>query len=217
LGDRDLATHIYRTMRLKQGLTLSQITNEICHNLGLKVKILPMTNDRFETRVRTSEGSIHFEEYFVKKQAKDEVLGVEFVGFATAKPSMGVLDAILDAEVVIVCPSNPIVSIGAILAVDGVRDALKRTSARVVGVSPIVAGLPVKGPADKLLRGLGLEVSAFGVASLYSDFLDTFVLDGADLSQKERIVKLGLEVKVTNTLMNSFERKVELAKVVLVK
>ena len=217
LGDRDLATHIYRTMRLKQGLTLSQITNEICHNLGLKVKILPMTNDRFETMVRTSEGSIHFEEYFVKKQAKDEVLGVEFVGFATAKPSIGVLDAILDAEVVIVCPSNPIVSIGAILAVDGVRDALKRTSARVVGVSPIVAGLPVKGPADKLLRGLGLEVSAFGVASLYSDFLDTFVLDGADLSQKERIVKLGLEVKVTNTLMNSFERKVELAKVVLVK
>ena len=217
LGDRDLATHIYRTMRLKQGLTLSQITNEICHNLGLKVKILPMTNDRFETRVRTSEGSIHFEEYFVKKQAKDKVLGVEFVGAATAKPSMGVLDAILDAEVVIVCPSNPIVSIGAILAVDGVRDALKRTSARVVGVSPIVAGLPVKGPADKLLRGLGLEVSAFGVASLYSDFLDTFVLDGADLSQKERIVKLGLEVQVTNTLMNSFERKVELAKVVLVK
>ena len=217
LGDRDLATHIYRTERLKQGLTLSQITNEVCHNLGLKVKILPMTNDMFETRVRTSEGSIHFEEYFVKKQAKDKVLGVEFVGAATAKPSIGVLDAILDAEVVIVCPSNPVVSIGAILAVEGVRDALKRTSARVVGVSPIVAGLPVKGPADKLLRGLGFEVSAFGVAILYSDFLDTFVLDAADRSQKERIEKLGLEVKVTNTLMNSFERKVELAKVVLVK
>ncbi|MCL5948896.1 MAG: 2-phospho-L-lactate transferase CofD family protein, partial [Candidatus Bathyarchaeota archaeon] len=156
-------------------------------------------------------------EYFVKKQAKDEVLGVEFVGAATAKPSPGVLEAILDAEVVVVCPSNPIVSISTILAVDGVRDALRRTNARVIGVSPIVAGLPIKGPADKMLRGLGLEVSAFGVAKLYSDFLDTFVLDVADASQKERIEKLGVEVKVTNTIMNSFERKVELARVVLGK
>ena len=217
LGDRDLATHIYRTDRLKQGFTLSQITDEVCRSLGLKVKILPMSNDKFETRVRTSDGSIHFEEYFVKRQAKDEVLGVEFVGAATAKPSPGVLNVILDAELVIVCPSNPIVSIGTILAVDGVRDALKRTSARIVGVSPIVAGLPIKGPADKMLRGLGLEVSAYEVAKLYSDFLDTFVLDAQDVSQKERIEKLGLEVKVTNTLMNSFERKVELARVVLGK
>lgn len=217
LGDRDFATHIYRTDRLKQGFTLSQITDEVCRSLALKVKILPMSNDKFETRVTTTDGSMHFEEYFVKKQAKDEVLGVEFVGAATAKPSPGVLEAILDAEVVIVCPSNPIVSIGTILAVNGVRDALKRTKARVVGVSPIVAGLPIKGPADKMLRGLGFEVSAFGVAKLYSDFLDTFVLDAADVSQKERIEKLGLEVKVTNTLMTSLERKVELARVVLGK
>ncbi|MCL4430390.1 MAG: 2-phospho-L-lactate transferase [Chloroflexi bacterium] len=217
LGDRDLATHLYRTDRLKQGATLSQITEEVCDILGLKVKILPMSNDKFETRVTTIDGSMHFEEYFVKKQAKDEVLGVEFVGAATAKPSPGVLEAILDAEVVVVCPSNPIVSISTILAVDGVRDALRRTNARVIGVSPIVAGLPIKGPADKMLRGLGLEVSAFGVAKLYSDFLDTFVLDVADASQKERIEKLGVEVKVTNTIMNSFERKVELARVVLGK
>ena len=217
LGDRDLATHLYRTDRLRQGFTLSQITAEVCRSLGLKVKILPMSNDKFETRITTSEGSIHFEEYFVKRQAKDEVLGVEFVGAATAKPAPGVLEAILNAEVVIVCPSNPIVSIGTILAVNGVRDALRRTSAKVVGVSPIVAGLPIKGPADKMLRGLGLEVSAFGVANLYSDFLDTFVLDAADVSQRERIEKLGLEVKVTNTLMSSLERKVELARVVLGK
>ena len=215
LGDMDLGTHIYRTNRLKQGLTLSQITDEVSQALGLKVKILPMTNDRFETIIRTHEGSMHFEEYFVKKQSKDEVLGVEFVGVATAKPSPGVLDAISDAEVVVVCPSNPITSIGTILAVDGVRDLLKRTNARVVGVSPIVAGLPIKGPADKLLRGLGLEVSAFGVANLYSDFLDTFVLDTLDISYKTRIEKLGLEVKVTNTLMNSLERKIDLARVVL--
>ena len=107
--------------------------------LGLKIKILPMTNDKFETRVITKRGSIHFEEYFVRRQAKDEILGVEFVGAATAKPSPGVLDTILDAEIVVICPSNPIVSIGTILSVGGVRDALKRTNARVVGVSPIVA------------------------------------------------------------------------------
>jgi LPPG:FO 2-phospho-L-lactate transferase len=215
LGDRDLATHIYRTDRLKQGANLSQITNEICRSLGLKVKILPMTNDRFETRVSTSEGTMHFEEYFVKKQAKDDILGVEFVGSATAKPSPGVLDAILDAEVVVVCPSNPVVSIGTILSVDGVKDALKRTSAKVVGVSPIVAGLPIKGPADKMLRCLGLEVSAFGVAKFYSDFLDVFVIDTKDIVEKNRIEQLGVNVKVTNTVMKSLEDKVALAKVVL--
>jgi LPPG:FO 2-phospho-L-lactate transferase len=215
LGDRDLATHIYRTDRLKQGANLSQITNEICRSLGLKVKILPMTNDRFETRVSTSEGTMHFEEYFVKKQSKNDILGVEFVGSATAKPSPGVLDAILDAEVVVVCPSNPVVSIGTILSVDGVKDALKRTSAKVVGVSPIVAGLPIKGPADKMLRCLGLEVSAFGVAKFYSDFLDVFVIDTKDIVEKNRIEQLGVNVKVTNTVMKSLEDKVALAKVVL--
>ena len=184
-------------------------------SLGLKVKILPMSNDKFETRVITSDGSIHFEEYFVRRQAKDEVLGVEFVGAATAKPSPGVLEAILDAEIVVVCPSNPVVSIGTILAVDGVRDALKRTSAKVVAVSPIVAGLTIKGPADKMLRGLGFEVSAVGVAKLYSDFLDTFIIDSKDAGLKNRIEQLGIKVKVTNTVMKSLEDKVALAKSVL--
>ena len=215
LGDKDLATHIYRTNRLRQGFTLTQITNEVCRSFGLKVKILPMSNDKIETRVRTNEGSMHFEEYFVKRQAKDEVLGVDFVGANTSKPAEGVLDAILDAEIVVVCPSNPVASIGAILSLDGVRSALRRTPARVVGVSPIVAGLPIKGPADKMLRSLGIEVSAFGVAKLYSDFLDVFVLDEADILQKERIEKTGLNVKVANTLMTNLERKVELARTVL--
>ena len=215
LGDRDLATHLYRTESLKKGYTLTQITSEISSVLELKTKILPMTDDMFETRVRTSEGSIHFEEYFVRSQAKDEVLGVDFVGAATAKPAPGVLDAILDAEIVVVCPSNPVVSIGTILAVDGVRDALKRTNARVVGISPIVAGMPIKGPADKLLRGLGFEVSAYGVAKLYSDFIDTFVIDTKDTESKNRVENLGVKVKVTNTVMKSLEDKVSLAKVVL--
>ncbi len=211
-GDKDFATHIYRTHRLKQGAVLSQVTDEICHALGLKVKILPMTNDHFETRIKTRDGTVHFEEYFVKRQAKDEVLGVEFVGAETAKPSPKVLEAILDAEVVVVCPSNPIVSVGTILAVDGIRDALRRTNARVVAVSPIVAGAPVKGPADKLLRGLGLEVSAYGVAKLYSDFLDTMVIDVKDAGEKGRIERLGMEVKLANTVMKSLVDKVALAR-----
>ena len=215
LGDRDLATHLYRTESLKKGYTLSQITREISSVLGLKTKIFPMTDDMFETRVRTSEGSIHFEEYFVRRHAKDEVLGIEFVGAATAKPAPEVLDAILDAETVVLCPSNPVVSIGPILAVEGVRDALKRTNARVIGISPIVAGMPIKGPADKMLRCLGFEVSAYGVAKLYSDFLDTFVIDTKDTESKSRIENLGVNVKVTNTVMKSLEDKVALAKVVL--
>jgi LPPG:FO 2-phospho-L-lactate transferase len=215
LGDRDLATHLYRTERLKKGYTLTQITKEISIVLGLKTKILPMTDDVFETRVRTSEGSIHFEEYFVRRQAKDEVLGIDFVGAATAKPAPGVLDAILEAKIVVVCPSNPVVSIGTILEVDGVRDALKRTNARVIGISPIVAGMPIKGPADKMLRGLGFEVSAYGVAKIYSDFLDTFVIDTKDTGSKSRVETLGVNVKVTNTVMKSLEDKVALAMAVL--
>lgn len=215
LGDRDLATHIYRTERLAKGFTLSQVTDEICRALGLKVKILPMSDDKFETRIRIAEGIVHFEEYFVKRQAKDEVLGVEFAGITEAKPSPEVLDAILDAEKVVICPSNPIVSIGTILAVDGVRDALRRTRARVVGVSPIVAGAPIKGPADKLLRGLGLDVSTYSVAKLYADFLDAFVIDVRDEGEKNKIELLGLDVKVTNTIMKSLSDKVSLAKTVL--
>jgi len=215
LGDRDLATHLYRTHRLRQGFTLTQITNEVCDVLRVKIKVLPMTNDKFETRVITRKGSMHFEEYLVREKAKDEIQGIEFVGAATAKPSPGVLDTILNADTVVICPSNPIVSIGTILSVDGVRDALKRTNARVVGVSPIVDGLPIKGPADKMLRSSGVEVSAFGVAEFYSDFLDEFVIDVKDIREKNRIEKLGIKVKVTNTVMKCLEDRVALAKVVL--
>jgi len=176
---------------------------------------LPMTNDKFETRIKIEEGSVHFEEYFVKRQAKDKVLGVEFVGAVNAKPSPKVTDSIMDAEVVVICPSNPIVSIGTILTVDGIRDALRRTSAKVVGVSPIVAGAPIKGPADKLLRGLGFEVSAFSVAKLYADFLDTFIIDNLDAAEKSRIESLGIQVKTSNTVMKSLKDKVRLAKAVL--
>jgi LPPG:FO 2-phospho-L-lactate transferase len=215
LGDKDFATHIFRTNLLRRGFTLSQATDEICHGLGLKAKLLPMTNDKFETMIRIEEGYVHFEEYFVKRRSSEKVLGVKFVGAESAKPSPGVVDSILDANVVIICPSNPIVSIGTILSVDGIRNALGKTKAGVVGISPIVAGASIKGPADKIMRGLGFEVSAFGVAKLYSDFLDTFVIDNLDTTEKSRIENLGIRVKTTNTIMKNLENKVQLAKVVL--
>jgi LPPG:FO 2-phospho-L-lactate transferase len=215
LGDKDLATHMFRTSLLKKGFKLSEVTAQISHALGLNMEILPMTDDKFETRILTEEGSIHFEEYFVKRGAKDEVLGVEFFGADSANPAAGVIESIRNAELVIVCPSNPIVSIGTILGVKGVREALKHTGARRVAVSPIVGGAPVKGPADKLLRGLGFEVSAYSVARLYADFLDTFILDTVDSAEKEKVEKLGIEVKITSTIMKSLEDKVRLAKIVL--
>ncbi len=215
LGDKDFATHIFRTDLLKKGFALSQVTDRICQSLGLQISLMPMTDDKFETRIKVEGGSIHFEEYFVKRAAREAVLGVEFAGAAEAKPSPKVIDSIMKAERVIVCPSNPIVSIGTILSVKGVREALQKTNAKIVGVSPIVAGAPIKGPADKLLRGLGLEVSAFSVAKLYADFLDSFIIDKLDAAERGAIEGLGVKVKVTNAVMKTLDDKVSLASVAL--
>jgi len=215
LGDKDMATHLYRTTLLRKGLTLSEVTAQIARSFGLKLAILPMTDNRFETRIKTRDGTVHFEEYLVKRKARDEVLGVSYSGLNNAEPAEGVLDSIANSELVVLCPSNPIVSIGTILAVRGVKNALRKTHARKVAISPIVAGSPIKGPADKLLKGLGCEVSAFAVAELYRDFLDTFVIDIADCQSKTRIEELGIEVKVTNTIMLSLQDKIALAKTVL--
>jgi LPPG:FO 2-phospho-L-lactate transferase len=215
LGDKDLATHIFRTSLLKNGRKLSEVTSEISQALGLHVLVLPMTDDRFETRIVTEKGTVHFEEYMVKRGARDRVLGVEFHGVENAEPAPGVIESIENAEMVIVCPSNPIVSIGTILSVKGIKDALKRTDAKKVAVSPIVAGAPIKGPADKLLKGLGFEVSAYSVAKLYLDFLDEFIIDSLDAAQKDDIEKLGIKVKVTNTIMGNMDDKIQLAKTVL--
>jgi LPPG:FO 2-phospho-L-lactate transferase len=174
-----------------------------------------MTNDRFATMIVTDKGIVHFQEYFVKGGAQDRVLNVVFEGAEEAQPAPRLVDSILDSDTVVVCPSNPIVSIGTILSVKNVRTALKTTKAKVVAISPIVGGRPIKGPADKLMQGLGLEVSAFSVAKLYQDFLDTFIIDLADKAEKGRIEDLGLQVIVTNTVMKTLEDKVQLARVVL--
>lgn len=174
-----------------------------------------MTNDKFETKIVTDKGTMHFQEYLVKRKAQDRVTNVIFEGEREAQPAPGVVDSILNTEAVIICPSNPIVSIGTILSVKNIRSTLKETEAKVIAVSPIVGGSPVKGPADKLMRGLGLEVSAYAVAELYQDFLDAFVIDQVDEVERERIERLGLHVVTTNTLMKCIEDKVRLARVVL--
>jgi len=211
IGDKDLATHSYRTHLLKEGYSLTEITSKICHHLGLAMKILPMTDDKFQTKIVTKKGVMHFQEYMVKRSAQDKVTNVLFDGVEKAKPAPGVIGAILDAKLIIVCPSNPIVSIGPILSVKNVRKALKETKAKVVAISPIIRGAPLKGPADKLMRGLGLEVSAYSVANLYRDFVDIFIIDNMDQEEKGRIEKLGLKVIVTNTIMKTLQDKIRLA------
>lgn len=215
LGDRDLATHIHRTLLLKRGLKLSQATKEICKSLGVKANIIPMTDDKFETWIETDAGLMHFQEYLVKRGAKDKVLGVKYLGAETAKPADGVIEAILNSELVIICPSNPIVSIGTILSVKGVREALRATKAPKVAISPIVAGMPIKGPADKLMKGLGLEVSAYSVAYLFRDFLNIFILDYMDEKEKEEIENLRIKVILANTIMKTLEDKIGLARLVI--
>jgi LPPG:FO 2-phospho-L-lactate transferase len=215
LGDRDIATHLYRTQLMKSGIPLDRVIQQLCSALGVKVKVLPMTNEKVVPRIITDAGAMHFEEYLVKRGARDRVLNVVFEGAESSQPAPGVIESIKNASRVILCPSNPIVSIGPILAVRGIREALKSTKARVVAISPIVGGATIKGPADKLMRGLGLEVSAYSVAFLYRDFLDVFIFDEVDEKEKERIERLGVKAVTAHTVMRSLKDKVELAKLAL--
>ena len=215
LGDKDLATHIYRTYLLKNGYTLSEITKKICKSLGVKVNILPMSDDKVQTIIFTDKGNMHFEEYLIKRQSQDKVLDVKFEGIEKSRPAKGVINSILKSHTVILCPSNPIVSINPILSVPGIRKALKTTKAKVIGVTPIIGGTAIKGPADKLMRGLGFEVSPYGVALLYHDFLDNFIIDNIDEKKKNQIENLGIKVKSTNTIMKNNTDKVRLAREIL--
>ena len=212
LGDKDLATHIHRTILLKKGLKLSEVTENIRKALGVKVKIIPMTNDKVQTKIVTNVGEMHFQEYLVKRKAQDPVLDVKFEGIEKAEPAPGIIKSILNADGIIICPSNPIVSIGPILSVKGVKEAIKKTEAKIVAISPIVGGAPIKGPADKLMRGLGIEVSAVGVAKVYKDIIDVLIIDNVDKDLKSRIEELGIKVYITNTIMRTLENKIKLAK-----
>ncbi len=215
LGDHDLATHIHRTYQLKQGKTLTEVTDDLRQKFGLGIRLLPMTDQPVATHIRTPAGLLHFQEYMVKRRCADEVQDVIFVGADKARPAPGVLDAIKAADAILLAPSNPIVSIGSILAVPGIHDALHEASGMVVAVSPIIAGAPIKGPADKLMSGLGIEVSAVGVVRCYRDFLDVMVIDEQDAHLATEIEDLGIPTVATNTIMRDDASKAALARSVL--
>jgi LPPG:FO 2-phospho-L-lactate transferase len=215
LGDRDLATHIHRTNLLRQGKMLTEVTDLLRQHFGLQLRMLPMSDQPIATHIQTPAGLLHFEEYLVKRHSADKVQDVVFIGADKAKPAPGVLDTLKRATSILIAPSNPIVSIGSILAVPGIRDALQQASGTVVAVSPIVAGAPIKGPADKLMRGMGYEVSALGVARGYQDFLDVMVIDTQDAEEAKYIEALGIATVVTNTIMGDDAVKADLARDVL--
>lgn len=215
LGDRDLALHIRRTELLRQGRTLTQVADEFRRALGVGVRILPMSDDPAPTHILTAEGELHFEEYFVRTRAQAEVRGVRLHAAGPARPTAAVLEALAAAEAVLIAPSNPVVSVGPILALPGVREALRESRAPVVAVSPIVGGAAIKGPAVPLMRAVGLEPTALGVARAYADLLDAMVIDQVDAALAPAVEELGLRVAVTDTIMRGPTEKANLARVAL--
>jgi len=215
LGDRDLATHIHRSAMLAEGKSLSDAAEAIRLALGVKPRILPMCDQPVPTMIDTAEGELHFQEYLVKRRAEPVVRGIRFDGVDKSRPAKGVLEAIRDAGLILICPSNPLISIGPILAVAGVRETLRARKESVIAICPIVGGKSLKGPSDKMLAELGHEPSAFGVAKLYTDFTGTFVIDPADKAQAGAIRKLGMKVDVIPTVMKTRTQKRKLARSLL--
>lgn len=215
LGDGDLATHAHRTDMLRDGATLSETTRSIVQAFGLRLTLLPVTDDRVRTVLSTDAGDLAFQEYFVKHRTEPDVRDVRFDGAETARPAPGVLAAIRDADLIAVAPSNPVVSLGPILAVPGVRDALCETAAKVVAVSPIIGGKTIKGPADRMMASLGITPTAVGVAETYSDFLDVLVIDEEDRPLAPAVEATGVRAVVAQTIMRGPEEKRALAEVVL--
>jgi LPPG:FO 2-phospho-L-lactate transferase len=223
LGDRDLATHLFRTGRLQAGETLSSVTAELGHRRGVAVRLLPVTDDPLRTRVTLARASplgpagteVGFQDYFVRLRHDVAVSGVRFEGAGAARPAPGVVEALEDADTIVVCPSNPVVSIGPLLAVPGLRHALTARRTQVVAVSPIVAGAALKGPADRLMVELGTEASVVGVARLYASWAGTLVVDVQDAPLAAAVEAQGVRCIVTPTVMSSPERAADLARVVL--
>jgi len=215
LGDRDLAVHLMRTQLLAQDKTLTEATETITRGFGIASRVLPMTDSAVETQVMTPTGELSLQEYFVRERWQPEVTGVRFFGSETARPAAGVLEAIHKADAVLIAPSNPITSIGPILAVPGIREALKETPAPVVAVSPIVAGAAVSGPAGKLMQAQSLPVSVEGVARAYADFLDVLIIDERDACGASGVESLGIAVSATKTIMRSSGDKEVLARAAL--
>lgn len=215
LGDKDIATHITRTQLLRAGLKLSDVTDRLRNDLGIKARILPMSDDCIATRVETSVGEISFQEYFVKQRWQPDVKKLFYAGVEESRPAPGVLDAIGAAAGIIICPSNPITSVGPILAVPGIRHKLNESTAPIVGISPMIGESAISGPAHRLMAAQGMEPSALGVARNYADILDQLVIDRADEDLRRQLEGLELEVVVTSILMKSLDDKRRLAREVL--
>lgn len=211
LGDGDLALHVERTRRLAAGESLSQVIAAVARRLDITARILPMSNDPVRTRVRTAEGALDFQEYFVRHQCRPVVTGLDFIGAPHAKPAPGIAEALADPslEAVIICPSNPYLSIGPLLAVPGLRELLAATRAPVIAVSPLIGGKAVKGPTAKIMTELGIPVSPVAVAGYYDGLVDGFVLDQRDA---DCAPTLALPVSLTDTLMNTLEDRERLAR-----
>jgi LPPG:FO 2-phospho-L-lactate transferase len=215
LGDRDLATHIHRTAMLRAGTPLSEVANSIQHALGVQAQILPMSDQPVPTMIETDQGRLHFQEYLVQRRAAPKVRSISFDGIDRARPAPGVIDALEQAASIVICPSNPLISIGPILAVPGIREALRKRRSSVIAVCPIVAGKSLKGPSDQMLAQLGYDVSPLGVARMYQDICGTMVIDPVDSSYGPGIESIGLDPIIHPTVMRTLEDKELLARRVL--
>jgi len=212
LGDRDLATHIFRTERLRRGESLGEITAALARRLGVDQGVVPCTDDSLETFIRTDRGVMHIQEFWVKNRGEPEVTGVEYRGAENARPGGRVLEELERAERIIFCPANPVTSIMPILAVDGIRKAISRSGARRVAISPVIGGAPVSGPAGKIMRAIGTAPTCASVAKLYSGLVDRMLIDPSDAAQKEEIEREGAEIVPTSILMNDRESEARLAR-----
>jgi LPPG:FO 2-phospho-L-lactate transferase len=216
LGDQDLATHCYRTQRLSEGATLGVVTAELARSWGLGIRLVPVTDDPLRTRLQLVDGpEVGFQEYFVQLRHDVPVSGVRFEGAEQARPGPGVLEALQAADSIVVCPSNPVVSIGPLLAVPGLQEQLEKARDRIVGVSPIIAGAALKGPADRLLREMGFESSVVGVAQWYAAWMGTLVIDEADADLARAVEAEGVRCVVAPTVMSSVDRAAALSRAVL--
>jgi len=215
LGDRDLATHLTRTRALDDGQSLATVTARLAGNLGVAACILPMSDEPVRTMIRIPGGRLTFQEYFVREKALVEVVGVDYEGAATARPAPGVIEAIRTADVIVVCPSNPVTSVGPILAVPGIVEALRSTAAPVVGVSPIVGGAAVSGPAAALMRVRGLAVSPLGVAAAYAPWLRRLLIDERDQACAPELARAGVEADPADIIMTTRAHETALARRIL--
>ena len=215
LGDRDLATHIRRTQLLKQGLALSEVTAELCAALGVNHRIVPMSDQPVRTVLETSDGRLSMQEYFVRERAQPEVSAVHYLGSGEAIPSPGLDEALALARILVICPSNPALSVQPIVEVSGMKERLASFSGLRVAVSPIVGNDAVRGPAGRIMAGIGQEVSVVGVARAYREFCDVLVIDRQDDGLASAVAEAGVRPVVTNTIMNSLQDRVDLAKTVL--